>query len=159
VKVRGKRSNHDPIGIDGEAYALIMQFVTAWNDSLADDDRRRITPDVPIFQPLLRGSHIADDHDVFVGLSARAILMIVERRTAEALGTAITAHDMRRTCAYQMRSNGFEWDQIRAQLRHRSIGTTEKYVGREQDLSRALLSKRVSFTVPHDLRLNLDGAA
>lgn len=159
VKVRGKRSNYDPIGIDAEAFALITQFISAWNETLELDDSRRITPDVPIFQPLLRGSHIADDHQASLGLSARAILQIVERRTSDALGTAITAHDMRRTCAYQMRSNGFEWDQIRAQLRHRSIGTTEKYVGREQDLSRALLSKRVSFTVPHDLRLNLDGAA
>lgn len=159
VKVRGKRSNHDPIGIDAEAVALIHQFVSAWNETLIEDDPRRITSDVPVFQPLLRGSHIADDHRSSLGLSARAILQIVERRTSDALGTAITAHDMRRTCAYQMRSNGFEWDQIRAQLRHRSIGTTEKYVGREQDLSRALLSKRVSFTVPHDLRLNLDGVA
>jgi len=159
VKVRGKRSNYDPIGIDAEAFALITQFISAWNETLELDDSRRITPDVPIFQPLLRGSHIADDHQASLGLSARAILQIVERRTSDALGTAITAHDMRRTCAYQMRSNGFEWDQIRAQLRHRSIGTTEKYVGREQDLSRALLSKRVSFTVPHDLRLNLDGVA
>jgi len=72
----------------------------------------------------------------------------VERRTAAALGSGITAHDMRRTCAYLMRSHGYEWDQIRAQLRHRSIGTTEKYVGQEQDLSRALLSKRVTFIVP-----------
>jgi site-specific recombinase XerD len=159
VKVRGKRSNHDPIGIDGEAFALITQFVNAWNETLYEDDPRRITPDMPIFQPLMKGSHIADDHDSSIGMSARAILMIVERRTEDALGTAITAHDMRRTCAFQMRANGFEWDQIRAQLRHRSIGTTEKYVGREQDLSRALLSKRVSFTVPHDLRLDLDGAA
>ena len=159
IKVRGKRSNHDPIGIDREAYALIMQFVSAWNETLVDDDPRRITPDVPVFQPLLRGSHIADDHNSRVGLSARAILMIVERRTADALGSSITAHDMRRTCAYLMRSHGFEWDQIRAQLRHRSIGTTEKYVGREQDLSRALLSKQISFTVPHDARLPLGGAA
>jgi len=159
VKVRGKRSNHDPIGIDREAHALIMQFVTAWNETLVDDDPRRITSDVPVFQPLLRGSHIADDHNSRVGLSARAILMIVERRTADALGSSITAHDMRRTCAYLMRSHGFEWDQIRAQLRHRSIGTTEKYVGREQDLSRALLSKQINFTVPHDARLPLGGAA
>jgi len=159
VKVRGKRSNHDPIGIDREAYALIMQFVHSWNETLVDDDPRRIASDVPVFQPLLRGSHIADDHNSRVGLSARAILMIVERRTADALGSSITAHDMRRTCAYLMRSHGFEWDQIRAQLRHRSIGTTEKYVGREQDLSRALLSKQITFTVPHDARLPLGGAA
>jgi integrase len=159
VKVRGKRSNHDPIGIDSEAFALIMQFVTAWNETLTDDDPRRITPDVPVFQALLKGSHIADDHNPKMGISARGVLMLVERRTREALGSSITAHDMRRTCAYLMRAHGYEWDQIRAQLRHRSIGTTEKYVGREQDLSRALLSKQVKFIVPHDARLPLDGAA
>lgn len=159
VKVRGKRANHDPIGIDTTAFELITSFVDGWNERLELDDPRRITADVPVFQPLLKGDHIADAHHARPGLSARAILMIVERRTAAALGTAITAHDMRRTCAYLMRSHGYEWDQIRSQLRHRSIGTTEKYVGREQDLSRALLSKRVIFTIPHDARLPLGGVS
>lgn len=156
IKVRGKRANHDPIGIDTAAYELLTNFVSAWNDTLAADDPRRITPTTPIFQSLLKGGRIAADYCP-VGLSARAILKIVERRTAEALGSSITAHDMRRTCAYLMRSHGYEWDLIRAQLRHRNIGTTEKYVGREQDLSRALLSKRVEFTIPHDARFEMDG--
>lgn len=149
VRVRGKRSNHDPIGIDSTAYDLVMNFVTAWNDR----DGVQITSETPIFQPLLRGDHIPPvglrSFNPSAGLSARAILKIVDRRTERALGSGITAHDMRRTCAYLMRANGFEWDQIRAQLRHRSIGTTEKYVGQEQDLSRALLSKRVEFHIPH----------
>lgn len=151
VRVRGKRSNHDPVGIDSTAYTLIVGMVEAWNARLDPDDARRINPDMPIFQPLLRGDHIPSmglrGYKPDRGLTPRAILQIVERRTA-VLGTSITAHDMRRTCAYLMRSHGYEWDQIRAQLRHRSIGTTEKYVGQEQDLSRALLSKRVNFIVP-----------
>lgn len=154
IRVRGKRSNHDPIGIDHTAYDLVMDYVQAWNARLDADDPRQITGDRPIFQPLLHGGHIPAaglrHYDPRLGLSARAILKLVVRRTESALGTSITAHDMRRTCAYLMRSNGYEWDQIRAQLRHRSIGTTEKYVGQEQDLSRALLSKRVTFTIPHD---------
>ena len=170
VRVRGKRSNHDPIGIDATAYDLITHYVAAWNTRLeiegAVGAQRaapscRITGDVPVFQPLLRGDHIPPvglrSFDPAQGLSARAILKIVDRRTEQALGTGITAHDMRRTCAYLMRNNGFEWDQIRAQLRHRSIGTTEKYVGQQQDLSRALLSKRVHFTIPHAIeQLPLD---
>lgn len=154
IRVRGKRSNHDPIGIDHTAYELIMEYVQAWNARIDPDDWRQIVGDTPIFQPLLHGGHIPAEglrnYDPRIGLSARAILKLVVRRTEAALGTAITAHDMRRTCAYLMRSHGYEWDQIRAQLRHRSIGTTEKYVGQEQDLSRALLSKRVTFTIPHD---------
>ncbi len=164
VRVRGKRSNHDPVGIDSTAYELIVGYVNAWNERLTsppgplsdysegEQDARRIGGDTPVFQPLLRGDHIPAVglrlYQPNRGLTPRAILQIVERRTAAALGSAITAHDMRRTCAYLMRSHGYEWDQIRAQLRHRSIGTTEKYVGQEQDLSRALLSKRVTFIVP-----------
>lgn len=151
VRVRGKRSNHDPIGIDSTAYELITHYVDAWNAR----DGVQITPDLPIFQPLLRGDHIPPlglrSFNPHNGLSARAILKIVDRRTERALGTGITAHDMRRTCAYLMRANGFEWDQIRAQLRHRSIGTTEKYVGQEQDLSRALLSRVVNFMIPQPI--------
>jgi site-specific recombinase XerD len=174
VRVRGKRSNHDPVGIDSTAMGLIEGYVKAWNGRLtsppsqenphppapsplrsegeSEGDARWIDGDTPIFQALLRGDHIPAlglrGYAPGRGLTPRAILQIVERRTGAALGSAITAHDMRRTCAYLMRSHGYEWDQIRAQLRHRSIGTTEKYVGQEQDLSRALLSKRVTFIVP-----------
>ncbi len=140
------------MGIDSTAYTLIVGMVEAWNERLDPDDARRIAGDMPIFQPLLRGDHIPAlglrGYNPAKGMTPRAILQIVERQTAAALGSAITAHDMRRTCAHLMRSHGYEWDQIRAQLRHRSIGTTEKYVGQEQDLSRALLSKRVTFIVP-----------
>lgn len=156
IRVRGKRSNHDPIGIDSTAYDLITAFVDAWNHHLPAGDPRRIENTTPIFQPILYGGHIApvglNGYNPGRGMTARAILQMVSRRTSAALGQAITAHDMRRTCAYLMRANGFEWDQIRSQLRHRSIGTTEKYVGREQDLSRALLSKRVHFTLPAEVR-------
>lgn len=157
VRVRGKRSNFDPIGIDATAYALILDYVQAYNTRLAKilpspsgegSGVRALEPHHPVFQPLRRGDHPLPGHDPALGISARAILKIVERRTHAALGSAIAAHDMRRTCAYLMRSHGFEWDQIRSQLRHRSIGTTEKYVGQEQDLSRALLSKRVHFHMP-----------
>lgn len=156
IKVRGKRSNHDPIGIDSAAYQLIINWVNVWNTALELDDTRRITGDVPVFQPLLRGSVLPviglHGYSPLRGILPRAILKIVERRTTDVLGITITAHDMRRSCAYLMRAHGFEWDQIRAQLRHRSIGTTEKYVGREQNLSAALLSKRVTFTLPqHNL--------
>ncbi|MBZ0296079.1 MAG: site-specific integrase [Anaerolineae bacterium] len=153
VHVRGKRNNFDPVGIDTEAYDLIMQYVTTWNNRLTEDDPRRIEGSKPVFQPLLKGDHIPAlglrGYDPASGLTARAILKLVARRTEAALNHPITAHDMRRTCAYLMRSNGYEWDLIRDQLRHRSIGTTERYVGREQDLSRALLSRVVEFTVPH----------
>jgi len=168
IRVRGKRSNHDPVGIDSTAYALIQSYVAAFNTHLLDSpslfmerglggevNDGLISGPVPIFQPLLRGDHIPPpglhNYNPALGISARAILKIVERRTLAALGSSITAHDMRRTCAYLMRQSGFEWDQIRAQLRHRSIGTTEKYVGQAQDLSAGLLSKRIALLVPQEI--------
>lgn len=151
IKVRGKRNNYDPIGIDNEAYDLIMQWVTSFNAGFAEDDPRRITKDMPIFQPLLNNGIYAtlDLYDPQRGISPRAILAIVKKHTQAALQFKMGAHDMRRTCAYLMRNNGFEWEEIRTQLRHRSIATTEKYVGKKLDLSRSLLSKRVNFQVPH----------
>lgn len=152
VRVRGKRSNIDPIGIDAEAYSLIAAYVDAWNARLESDDPRRIEGDTPVFQQIIHGDHIpaygSRGFDPQRGISPRAILMIVERRAAAGLGRPIGAHDLRRTCAYLMRQHGFEWDEIRAQLRHKSIGTTEKYVGRQLDLSKALLSNRVDLIVP-----------
>lgn len=152
IHVRGKRSNMDPIGIDGEAYDLIMQYVEAFNNALHPDDPRRIQRSTALWQPLLRGDAIPPlglrGKTPINGLKSRAILRLVERRTYTALGHEITAHDMRRTCASLMRSNGFEWDEIRAQLRHKSIATTEKYVGKEQNLSKALLSNRITFDIP-----------
>lgn len=155
IRVRGKRSNYDPVGIDSTAYALIKNFVDSWNIRATDalgGEGILITPSTPVFQPLLRGDNLpklgVKKYDPVNGISERAVLMIVERRTQSALGKSITAHDMRRTCAYLMRSNGYEWDSIRAQLRHRSIGTTEKYVGKAQNLSRGLLSNSVSFSIP-----------
>lgn len=152
IRVRGKRGNRDPIGIDSTAHTLITNYITAWNDRLDDADPRRIVQDTPVFQPILRGDHIPADglrgYHASKGMTSRAILQLVLRRTKAALGSAITAHDMRRTCAYLMREHGYEWDTIRSQLRHRSIATTEKYVGRGLDLSRALLSKRAQITIP-----------
>lgn len=152
VIVRGKRNNYDPVGIDNTAHALIMSYIAAFNDMLPPEDTRRITGDTPIWQPLLVGDkpvplgvrgNRADN-----GISSRAILKIIERRSHAALNFSITAHDMRRTCAYLMRSNNYEWDQIRAQLRHKSIATTEMYVGKAANLSQGLLSNKVEFDIP-----------
>jgi len=86
------------------------------------------------------------------GMIPRAILAIVTRRTFAALEYAIGAHDCRRTCAYLMRNNGFELEQIRDMLRHASLVTTEKYIGKEQNLKAMLPSSRIKFFVPHSKR-------
>jgi len=149
IRVRGKRNNFDPVPMDDDAYLFISKWRSAW----AAASGQPLSDDTPIFQPLLRSGQPlpAGLHNYAVeqGISGRAVLQIVERRTREKLGIRVAAHDLRRTCAYLMRQNGAEWDLIRTQLRHRSIITTEKYVGRNQDLSLSLLSGFVTFDVPH----------
>ena len=152
LRVRGKRNNFDPVGMDQEAYNLIQIWVHAFNDALPEGDERRIDGDTPIFQPLLHGDHIpavSDRYNPRAGMGPRAVLAIVTRRTQAALEFAIGAHDCRRTCAYLMRNNGFELEQIRDMLRHKSLVTTERYIGKEQNLKAMLPSSRIKFFVPH----------
>lgn len=162
ITVRGKRGKYDPVGIDAECYALIMQYISAWNESLPEDDPRRITEDSPIFQTMTNHGTIPPNDSKIGGykyrpnaeLSSRTITRIVARRVALAIPKYakgnFTAHDMRRTCAYLMRELGYEWDNIRDKLRHNSIATTEKYVGRKLDLSKSNWTKRRKFNIPSD---------
>jgi integrase len=147
VKVRGKRNNSDGVEIDDLAYDLIIQWVNAWNDKLDENDSRRITRETPVFQPLLRGGHIPQigSFDVADGISSRAVLLIVKRRTLAALDFSIGAHDMRRTCAALMRQYGSEWEDIQTKLRHKSIATTQRYVGHRKEFGRTLLTNKVTF--------------
>jgi integrase len=155
VTVRGKGNKFDPVGIDAEAYDLIMQYVEAWNSLLDADDFRRITPNKPLFQALLKGDNIPADAGA--GIHPRNISKLVERRLAAAIPAyatkPFTAHDMRRTCAYIMRELGYEWDVIRGKLRHESIATTEKYVGKKLELGKSNWTKRRKFNIPQDTKL------
>lgn len=155
VTVRGKGNKFDPVGIDAEAHDLIMQYLDAWNSRLSEDDPRRITASSQIFQPILKGDNIpAKGLD---GIHPRNISKLVERRLAAAIpayaSKPFTAHDMRRTCAYIMRELGYEWDVIRGKLRHESIATTEKYVGKKLDLGQSNWTRRRRFQIPTDNKL------
>jgi site-specific recombinase XerD len=161
IVVRGKGNKYDPVGIDTEAFDLIMQYVDAWNSRLSEDDSRRITPSMPIFQPILKGDNLppCEAGRVGEGIHPRNISKLVERRIAAAIpayaSKSFTAHDMRRTCAYIMRELGYEWDTIRGKLRHESIATTEKYVGKKLDLGQSNWTKKRRFNIPTDSKLPL----
>ncbi len=158
IRVRGKRNNFDPVGMDTEAYNLIQQWVSAFNAALPEGDERRITGDTPIFQPLFKNGLPLPaglwGYTARNGLSSRAVLKIVARRTLAALEYSIGAHDMRRTCAFLMRNNGFAIEQVRDMLRHSSSATTDKYIGKQQNLKAMLMSSRINLFVPH-----VDGVA
>lgn len=68
------------------------------------------------------------------GISPQSILETVAGYARE-LGLALTAHDLRRTCAHLCRREGGELEQIQLLLGHASVQTTERYLGTRQNLA------------------------
>jgi integrase len=66
-------------------------------------------------------------------LSPQAILALVSNY-GRRMGVKLQAHDARRTCAKLCRAAGGDLEQIQLLLGHRSVQTTERYLGTKQDL-------------------------
>lgn len=152
IRVRGKRNKYDPVEISDLSYQLIQTYIKAWNRQMWSRDPRRINEDTPIFQPLRSDGSIAKNKspmggemfEVHKGMSTHAILYLVKRRTFQALGFSIGAHDMRRTCASLMRHHKFEWEEIQRKLRHKSLEVSRRYVGNEQVSGATLLTNKIT---------------
>ena len=85
-----------------------------------------------VFCPINKGGRIAND-----GMSEQAIYNLVIAY-AQSLGLAkLAPHDLRRTFAKLAHKGGSGLEQIQLSLGHRSIQTTERYSGVEQDLTDA----------------------
>ena len=149
LRVRGKRSNVDPVPVDSTAVRLIHAYVDAYNAPLEEGDPRRIDANTPVWQPLLHGdnhAHIGcNRYDPARGLSGQGIRDIIARRTAAALGFAIAPHDMRRTAAAIAHAKGMGYPLIQVLLRHRSMATTAIYVGILPNMAASLISNHVQF--------------
>lgn len=148
--VIGKRNNIDPVPLDENAVTYIEAYVEAYNLSAPDDGK--ITRDSPLWQPLHNSGSIFTNNDTSTGLTAGSIQSLVKRRSRQAINREITPHDMRRTVAAIARAEGMDYDDIRALLRHKSIATTARYVGKPQNMSASLISTRVNFVRPAELK-------
>jgi site-specific recombinase XerD len=71
-------------------------------------------------------------------LSAAGIWKIVEQYAMNAGIGHLTPHDLRRTCAKLCRANRGDLEQIQYLLGHSSIQTTERYLGGEQKVKKAV---------------------
>jgi site-specific recombinase XerD len=72
-------------------------------------------------------------------LSTTAVWKIVLHYARHTAGIRdLTPHDLRRTCAKLCRQAGGDLEQIQFLLGHSSIQTTEKYLGGEQEIKRAV---------------------
>ncbi|MBC7811994.1 MAG: site-specific integrase, partial [Burkholderiales bacterium] len=76
--------------------------------------------------------------DIGLPLSDRGAQRAVNAYHAEYGGQMmqVNAHDLRRTYAKLCRDAGMEWEDLRDNLGHASVMTTEKYVGAALDMKK-----------------------
>jgi site-specific recombinase XerD len=72
------------------------------------------------------------------GISEKVVWWVVRQSAKKAAIEKVAPHDLRRTCARLCRSAGGELEQIQFLLGHRSVETTERYLGSRQRIVHAV---------------------
>jgi site-specific recombinase XerD len=75
------------------------------------------------------------------GISEKVVWWVVRQCAKKAAIEKLAPHDLRRTCARLCHSAGGELEQIQFLLGHRSVETTERYLGSRQRIVRAVNDK------------------
>jgi len=75
------------------------------------------------------------------GISEKVVWWVVRQYTKKAAIDKVAPHDLRRTCARLCHSAGGELEQIQFLLGHRSVETTERYLGSRQRIVHAVNDK------------------
>jgi site-specific recombinase XerD len=75
------------------------------------------------------------------GISEKVVWWVVRQCAKKAAIEKLAPHDLRRTCARLCHSAGGELEQIQFLLGHRSVETTERYLGSRQRIAHAVNDK------------------
>src|SRR5271170_6890482 len=75
------------------------------------------------------------------GISEKVVWWVVRQYAKQAAIEKLAPHDLRRTCARLCHSAGGELEQIQFLLGHRSVETTERYLGSRQRIVHAVNDK------------------
>lgn len=157
VHVRGKGNNMTPPALDQRGYDLLMDYVKAFNEVVGAKDPRSISRSTPVWKQIQWNDTPFpanyQDWKPEAGITSGAIRHICAKYSealSEALNREIilTPHDMRRSYAKIMWDSGADIMDISMQLRHKSIATTQIYIGPRIDRRKGLLSSRVQQAVP-----------
>jgi integrase len=88
----------------------------------------------PLFRTVRKGGVLGPAEPV-----SEDLIYTLVRKSGVAIGhPELTPHDLRRTCAKLCRKAGGDLEQIQSLLGHASIQTTERYLGTQQDIVRAV---------------------
>lgn len=147
ITVRGKRSNFDPVPLDEHAHRSLLAWIDAYNDALPLDDPRRITGDIPVWQPIAHNRHrplVEDDprplEEIYPAISHQAMRDMIASVTERTVGIRLAAHDTRRTTAAVAYELGMPLREISALLRHSNIAVTDRYIGQRPDFGARMLA-------------------
>jgi site-specific recombinase XerD len=75
------------------------------------------------------------------GISEKVVWWVVRQCAMKAAIDNVAPHDLRRTCARLCHSAGGKLEQIQFLLGHRSVETTERYLGYRQRIMHAVNDK------------------
>jgi integrase len=117
---KGKRVRLVPVP------AWVKERLDAWTTSGEIRERK-------IFRAVRKNGTVSSE-----SLSTTAVWKVVLQYAREAGIRQLTPHDLRRTCAKLCRREGGDLEQIQFLLGHSSIQTTEKYLGGEQEVKKAV---------------------
>lgn len=120
VDLKGKSGHVRSVPMPGWSKALIDEWAHAAGISTGH-----------VFRPVDKAGRVIGDH-----LSAQTVWDLVEQYT-EVAGVTAAPHDLRRTFAKLAHHGRAPLEQIQLSLGHRSIQTTERYLGVRQNLSDA----------------------
>jgi integrase len=157
VHVRGKGGNMTPPVLDQKGYDLLRDYIESFNAVLLEGDIRRIGTNTPVWKPIQWNDtpFPADyqDWNPQSGLTPGALRAICNKygvALSKVLQREISlsTHDTRRSYAKIMWDSGADIMDISLQLRHKSISTTQIYIGPRIDRRKGLLSSRVSQAIP-----------
>ena len=140
IRVRGKRSNYDPVPIPTKTYDAIMEWVNGYNAQLSAEDGRYIHPHTPLWHPLTKGDTpqaIGKNYKPQNGMSKTGIMRVIDRRAH------IAAHDTRRSAAALAYEAGMPLPAIQRLLRHKDAAITLKYIGQKPDYDASNLANYV----------------
>jgi integrase len=76
------------------------------------------------------------------GISEKVVWWVVRQYAKKAAIDKVAPHDLRRTCARLCHAAGGELEQIQFLLGHRSVETTERYLGSRQRIVRRTVADK-----------------
>jgi len=121
IRIYNSKHHRSRISVLGDANHWVLGMVREWVECAGIHSGY-------VFRPWNTRRTVLMDRKI----NPRTIQLAIEKK-------GLATHDLRRTYAKLSRKNGSTWEELRDNLGHASVATTERYVGREPDWS-----KRVS---------------